>query len=111
MTKQPKMGGFVHLSINYMQPPLIYSVLKENCLDGKTTIHETITLGNGRHTLNFYSYLSSGAIFQSLERNFINNFGKFFTLTIQFVLAGLFLFSAAVCAFGERPARVTCGIL
>jgi|ERR1700722_11031097 len=100
----------MHFSINYIQPPIAQPIAMENCLDDKAMIHETVTLGNGWHTLDVYSYLSSGAIFQSLERNFINNFGKFFTLTIQFVLAGLFLFSAAVCAFGERPARVTCGI-
>jgi hypothetical protein len=134
MIIQPNLGYF-QVFFYYMRRPLMQSVMKKKCLEGKTLVQSTAIATNWRHKLDVDSYTLSGDISQGCEHHFSTNWRKFFTLSIQLKTDNYFELDLVECAFnwldlligsicidfhldrillgtfGEAPVDVTCGIL
>ena len=127
--------GYFQVFFDYTQRPLMQSIVKKKCLNGKTPIQATAIFGNGRHKLDLDSHPHSEAIFLRYEYDLSGKRLKLFTLSIQLILASFLKFDAIECAsrwhgllitdsriafnpdrilfrnFGETPAEVALEIL
>ena len=133
MTIQPILG-YLQVFFDYIQRPLMQSVVKKKCLKSEPPIQDIATLGNGQHKLDLDSHPHSEALFLGYEYDFSRMRLNLFKLSLQlrtsnhfevdlvksaFNWLGLLIGSTCIDfrldrillgTFGEAPVNVTSGI-